>query len=292
MAQGSDPTAVCSGNNCGGAVFNGTPVWNAPQISPPSDNSSLASDAAKNGTVFSGTTTIVLGGTTASVTNCPSSCSTSTIDLTSRPIIYVQNGSGCNPPAYSTYVSSYSTSGCSGDVYLKGNYTAPVTIAAANNIIINGNLTTGEDGSGKPTGGATLGLIANQFVRVMHGVNFNNGYCDANSSNVSGQTFTDLKIDAAILAVQHSFIVDNFRCGSPLGTLTINGALAQYYRGAVGTFYQNGQVATGYVKNYNYDDRLKYLLPPYLFDISTAAWHLSRETLCTPTPNNNDPNTC
>ena len=42
-------------------------------------------------------------------------------------------------------------------------------------------------------------------------------------------------IDAAILAINHSFIVDNYDCGSPLGTLTVNGAIAQKYRGAVGT---------------------------------------------------------
>ena len=39
---------------------------------------------------------------------------------------------------------------------------------------------------------------------------------------------------------------------------------------------------TGYVKNYNYDDRLANILPPYLFDISNSGWHISRETLCTP----------
>jgi len=80
-----------------------------------------------------------------------------------------------------------------------------------------------------------------------------------------------------MLAIQHSFIVDNFSCGGSLGNLTVNGAIAQYFRGAVGT---TGN--TGYLKNYTYDDRLKVLSPPYLFDISTADWQLSRETLCTP----------
>ena len=48
-------------------------------------------------------------------------------------------------------------------------------------------------------------------------------------------------------------------------------------------------ISTGYVKNYNYDNRLKYLLPPYMFDSTTAGWHISRETLCT--PGGSDPNT-
>ena len=42
-------------------------------------------------------------------------------------------------------------------------------------------------------------------------------------------------IDAAILAINHSFIVDNYNCGARLGTLNVIGAIAQKYRGAVGT---------------------------------------------------------
>ena len=44
-----------------------------------------------------------------------------------------------------------------------------------------------------------------------------------------------MRIDAAILSLQHSFIVDNYNCGARLGTLTVNGAIAQKYRGPVGT---------------------------------------------------------
>jgi hypothetical protein len=92
----------------------------------------------------------------------------------------------------------------------------------------------------------------------------------------------DPVIDAAILALDHSFIVDNFNCGAtpgangPPGTLTVDGAIAQDYRGAVGT----GTASTGYLKSYSYDDRLANILPPYLFDISNSGWHISRETLC------------
>ena len=44
-----------------------------------------------------------------------------------------------------------------------------------------------------------------------------------------------VKIDAAILSLQHSFIVDNYQCGAKLGKLTVNGAIAQQFRGPVGT---------------------------------------------------------
>ena len=36
------------------------------------------------------------------------------------------------------------------------------------------------------------------------------------------------------MSLQHSFIVDNYDCGQS-GTLTVNGAIVQKYRGPVGT---------------------------------------------------------
>ena len=91
---------------------------------------------------------------------------------------------------------------------------------------------------------------------------------------------TNLRIDAAILAIQHSFIVDHYSCGDPLGTLTVNGAIAQRFRGAVGTFsQQSGQAVSGYSKRYTYDDRLRYISPPHFLDPVESAWHVQRETV-------------
>ena len=292
-APGTSPADICANNasgtiqedDCGSAVFNGTAVPNAPTISPPSNNTELLSDAQAYGMTYTGVTTITLNGTSATVVNCPSSCTTTTVNLTQYPVIYVSNGANCTPYAYSPFNVTYSTSGCTGDVYVSGNYTTPLTIGAANNIIVDGNITTSSSGPSTLTGNAVLGLIANAFIRVMHGVTYPDGTCDGNSNNVSSQTFSNMTIDAAMLAIQHSFIVDNFSCGASLGSLTVNGAIAQYFRGAVGT-----TASTGYLKNYTYDDRLAVLSPPYLFDISTADWQLSRETLCT--PNSAGSNTC
>ncbi len=292
-APGTNPSNICANNNsgtivednCANAVTKGTPVPNAPTISPPSNNTQLYADATSYGRTYTGTTTITLNGTTATIVNCPTSCTTSTVNLTQSPVIYVNNGTSCTPYGYSPYTVTYSTSGCTGDVYISGNYTTPLTVGAANNIIITGNLTTSSSGPSTLTGNAALGLIANAFIRVMHGVTYPDGSCDNNSTNVSNQTTPNLTIDAAMLAIQHSFIVDNFSCGASLGNLTVNGAIAQYFRGAVGT-----TGGTGYLKNYTYDDRLKTLSPPYLFDISTADWQLSRETLCT--PNGSSSTTC
>jgi hypothetical protein len=48
-------------------------------------------------------------------------------------------------------------------------------------------------------------------------------------------------------------------------------------------------VATGYLKAYTYDDRLAVLEPPFLFDLTSAAWHIIRETSCV--PNSGSPST-
>ncbi len=280
LAPGTSASAVCSGNNCGGATFLGTRVWSAPLVPLPSNNSQLETDAATYGKVFTGTTTITFPtGTTASVLNCPTtSCTTTNVDLTQYPLIYIANGTSCSPPAYDPFTATDPTSGCTGDVYVSGNYTTPVTIAAANNIIVTGNLTTTESG-GLPSGNAVMGLVANQDVRVEHQLGADDSNAPCGQDN--GTSISNLKIDAAILSLKHSFMVDNYNCGQPLGTLTINGSLVQNFRGAVGTT-NNGTVVTGYVKNYSYDDRLAYLLPPYLFDIATGGWEVDRETLCTP----------
>ena len=79
------------------------------------------------------------------------------------------------------------------------------------------------------------------------------------------------------MAIQHSFIVDHYDCGADLGILTVNGAISQKYRGPVGTF--GGGSDTGYEKNYNYDDRFRYLSPPYFLDPVESAWRVQRETL-------------
>ncbi len=111
-----------------------------------------------------------------------------------------------------------------------------------------------------------LGLIANNFVRIYHPCVFRAPMASARSENLS--------IDAAILAINHSFIVDNYDCGASLGTLKVNGAIAQKYRGAVGT-----TGGTGYIKSYNYDDRLHTITPPSFIEPVQADWVIGRETV-------------
>ena len=148
---------------------------------------------------------------------------------------------------------------------MSGNYSGQLTIAAENDIIINGNL--------KNTGGGLLGLIADNFVRVYHPCTPSKS--GGQGTNGSG-SLENPTIDAAILTINHSFIVDNYNCGEQLGNLTVEGAIAQKFRGPVGTFGGNG--STGYYKNYNYDDRLRYVEPPDFLEPIQSAWIVGRET--------------
>ncbi len=85
-------------------------------------------------------------------------------------------------------------------------------------------------------------------------------------------------IYAAILATTHSFVVDNFNCGpKALGDLHLDGALAQNYRGIVGTG-NSGGIVTGYNKDYKYDERLAVDEPPYFLSPLNAGWKVARET--------------
>ena len=71
--------------------------------------------------------------------------------------------------------------------------------------------------------------------------------------------------------MNHSFTVPYWQRGDALGTLNVTGAIAQRFRGPVGT-NSGGTVVTGYAKNYVYDQRLKYLSPPKFLDPVASAW--------------------
>ena len=71
-----------------------------------------------------------------------------------------------------------------------------MTLTAANDIVLTNNLKNSTDTNrdDQPDGSATAGLVADEYVRVMHD----------NSGN------PDVTIDAAIRTLPHSFIVDNY----------------------------------------------------------------------------------
>jgi Tfp pilus assembly protein PilX len=91
-------------------------------------------------------------------------------------------------------------------------------------------------------------------------------------------------IYAAMLAVKHGVIVDNFSCGEPtLGSLKVYGAVAGLYtNGYSGADYEGKFHAYGY--NANYDNRLQVEEPPHFLNPIQAAWYVQRQTLAPPNP--------
>jgi type II secretory pathway pseudopilin PulG len=260
--------------------FVGPFATNAPVLTPPATNTELRNIAGPSYT-YTGQTQIVLSGTNMTITTNTGQVIGPTA-VPSDGVVYVQNGAGCSS-AYSPFTATYpTTSGCGNAVvHSSGNYSGQLTIAAENDIIIDGNLTRASSSAD------LLGLVANNFIRIKHPVcPSNNTGCTSGTitaetakgqcnSGVNGTgSLSNPQIDAALLAIQHSFIVDHYDCGGSLGTLQVNGAISQKFRGAVGT-----TGGTGYIKDYNYDDRLRYQEPPHFFDPVQSAWHVQRETL-------------
>ena len=276
----------CSGNS---PTFKGQFLKEAPTLTPPPTNAQLKN--VPGALKFTGQVYITLSGNNMTVTNGSSTLYSGAVPTSG--VVYVSNSScssGLNP-----FTATYPTTSTCGNAYVKGTYTSQLTIAAENDIIIEGNICRGSS-CGTPTGAGLLGLIANNFIRIKHPicpssnlgctsgtissqtgkVDYHSGrYEDAEcSGGVNGTgSNSNLRIDAAMLAIQHSFIVDHYDCGAQLGTLTVNGAISQKFRGPVGIVGDHG-----YSKDYNYDDRLRYLAPPKFLDPVESAWHMQRQT--------------
>jgi hypothetical protein len=259
-------------------------ITTAKQLSMPGSNDQLADVAATAGTVYSGKTVVRLkSGGLMDVTNYNAAGVGTTQTNVPWPVngvLYVKNNGAC-AGEYPT-AAKYTEPATCGNVYVSGTYSQSLTIAAANDVIVRPTLggklsNKSNDGSILRASGtdATLGLIANNFVRVAHPITRNSdGSCDNNLDTTNDPIVKNVQIDGAILSLQHSFIVDNYNCGDQLGDLTVNGAIAQKYRGPVGT--TSGSTKTGFLKDYTYDDRFRYRSPPYFMNPVDASWDIIR----------------
>lgn len=268
---------------------NGGPVRlgsEAPLLQLPDDNTDLKNWAlpANGGYTYTGSTKIVLklnGKMDVYEPATASSPTQSGIDYPTSGVVYVQTPTGAancdsqpralvtSPAApYNTYPFMGSTCGY---VEVTGNYDKSLTIASDTDVIVtstNSSYTTSTGATNqyglvrKPTAtSAVLGLVANKYVRVR------NYTADSSSGNAVDW------VDAAVLSLNHSFTVDRFNEGSYLGTLNVVGAIAQAYRGPVGT---SGNGSTGVTKNYVYDGRLKFLTPPKFLTPEQSNWKVTR----------------
>jgi hypothetical protein len=256
--------------NCGGGgpTILGTWKPSSPVLTPPPSDTSLK-QVVDPGYLFKGTTTIVLNNSSMTVTNANLSPTTQTLAFPPAGVVYVDNDpvKGCAVTAYQPLAPYSDPAGCA-DVYVSGTYSSDLTIASAKDVVVKANIMR--------SGDHMLGLIATNFVRVYHPVNPDPTQPTNHSACINDpSTPLNVEVDAAILALQHSFTVDSYFCGAPLGTLTVNGTIAQKFRGPVGRG-SSGSVANGYLKNYLYDDRLRLREPPHFIDPVQASWRIQR----------------
>ncbi len=258
------------------------------ELIPPQSDSSLGTYVEKE-YEFTGVTHITLDGTTMMVEN--SKKETKELAWPKNGLVFVRRnksqlcGYEYHPEGADDSTEVSKETNC-GTVYVSGKYTNSLTIGAENNLVIDGEIyptsVEGKLGSA-PTGTVSLGLIANEYVRIYHPITeeecetkFGHYKCSGGGENEEG-SLTSPWIYAAILSTQHSFVVDNNGSGKPLGNLNVYGAIAQDYRGIVGTG-NSMKISTGYLKNYVYDERLAVDEPPYFLSPLNAGWKVARET--------------
>ncbi|MGV8967947.1 MAG: pilus assembly PilX family protein [Cellulomonas sp.] len=176
-----------------------------------------------------------------------------------------------------------------GNLYVQGVLKGRTTLAAAQSIIVTGDVVL----AGGPLGPDILGLVATNSVEVFHprlATVESHKYSSVwkwdgptGESDVTGwpYRYTDpatgtknpasgVQIAGSIQTLQHSFLVQMYDKGSDAGTLYVYGSIAQRWRGIVGT----GSGTTGYSKQYNYDTRLQYSAPPYFPRWAKSQWSL------------------
>ena len=186
-----------------------------------------------------------------------------------------------------------------------GGFSGHLTVGANNNVIIQGPIvykdctwasTASESACNynSATGSTpndVLGLIANNFVEInrpVYNQNAGNGLrgtvlpscngttwvaplCDPSTSTGDPTGHSQgLTVDATILALNQSFVVDNYSLSPGEGGLYVYGSIQQDARGPVGLVGGNN----GYVKNYYWDARLPLYGPPYYLTPGTPSWAL------------------
>ncbi|MGH9055293.1 MAG: hypothetical protein ACRDYY_05420, partial [Acidimicrobiales bacterium] len=194
------------------------------------------------------------------------------------------------------YYGQTSTPDREADVFVHGDLSGQLTVGSQHNIIVDGNLTyddcTWTVKPGSATAGTasksfcnynanstndTLGLIANDYVEVNQPVTGPGGsllrpcgaspgpLCNPSSESSSGS----VTIDAAVLALNQSFVVNNYTVGNPEGKLIVYGSIEQFARGPVAL-----SGTSGYSKYYTWNPLLAFVAPPSYLTPSMPSWIL------------------
>jgi len=216
--------------------------FNAEQSNMPSQALNLRSASSSGGLRLQGDTTIVLNANgTMNVTNSDKGWNNHNMALPANGALFVdtKNGKG-------------------GNLTISGSLSGRLTVGAARDVYLPSSLVYANDPRTNPSSTDTLGLIAENDVVIL----------DHASS--------ELEIDASVMALNTSFMLENWTEGPAKGTLTVFGGIIQDQRGPVGTFNgSTGHKVSGYSKNYTYDTRLLNNPPPFYpttGDYLTLSW--------------------
>jgi len=300
--RGSESEESYSGelSSCGTPKpkFLGThvPPKDVPTIPPPPGDEELI-HIVEPGYHFFGKTEIVLENAVMTINQYAYNIVTGKVEVTTthnvaypkNGVIYVSAGKADAGPLcseYSPFAPNYTEDTECADVYVNGKYTESLTIASENNVIINGSLltpTSPEDtANATPTTNALLGLVANNFIRIYHPLEGTREMHYTKCGNTKNSAAKDLSnpiIYAAMLALNHAILVDDFDCGAPLGHLNVYGALAGKYSNGMTGVINGTTVEHGYSYNAQYDNRLQVEEPPHFLNPIQAAWYIRRQTL-------------
>ena len=152
----------------------GKPTTGGPELVPPESDGSLSSYVESEDRL-SGLTYLELEGEKNEINVVSKVMGNKKIKWPSNGLIYVQANGSCSYTEFEQSDTDTSKTleeekNC-GSVYVKGTFSKSLTIAAENDLIINGNITPqGVTPGNAPSGTATVGLIATRYVRVYHPV--------------------------------------------------------------------------------------------------------------------------
>jgi hypothetical protein len=188
-------------------------------------------------------------------------------------------------------ISSYPSR--AGDAFVYGSVRGQVTVGAENDIYVAHDLTYADR---SPNSADLTGLIANNNIRVYRPVRSNDAPLAIGGNTppfnqlpgghrpTSGN-WNNPRIEAALLALNRSISVQNFNRGPSQDDLSVYGAMGQRFRGPVGVSLAGGG-RRGFLKDYEYDWRLRYLSPPHFIEPEQSPWErrrwseLNRAPLC------------
>ena len=173
-------------------------------------------------------------------------------DGTIKYAFFTPHGHGSTPSTWNTFTPPPSFNGIisvvgSHDLHVLGTVNGRFTVSAEHDIYIEDDVVYAVDPREDPTSDDMLGLVAGENVLVAN-----------NPANND-----DCEIHASIMALDESFMAEDYYTRPPSGTLTVLGGIIQVRRGPVGTFYWGGGIRSGFKKNYIYDGRFLIQSPPH-----------------------------